>query len=376
MKTLHVITGLSSGGAERALYNVLSGGLANLFDSAVVSLSDGGVYAPHLRDLGVPVFELGMQRGRLRLATIAKLRALVRQQRPEVIQGWMYHGNLAASLAAMLAPGRPVVAWNIRQSLYKLSAEKWLTRQVIRCNRLISHCPDVILYNSCTSRRQHENFGFAAKSGHIIANGFDTEGLAPVPECRVGARQAAGIGQDEVVVGHVARFHPMKDHACFLRAALLVLELRPDIRFLLMGREVSFANPSLAGIVPDSLAGRFIFLGERSDAHKIMQAMDIVCQSSWSEAFPNVLGEAMASGMPCVATDVGDSADIVGDTGRIVPPSQPDKLAKAMLNLLTMSSKERVAMGCAARERIESRYALPAIVSQYAALYHQLVQEA
>ena len=376
MKVLHVITGLSSGGAERALYNILAGGLAKQFDSVVVSLRDGGVYASRLRALGVPVYELGMRSGLPGPATIARLRALVRQHRPDLIQGWMYHGNLAASLAAILAPGQPAVAWNVRHSLYQLSAEKPLTRQVIRGNRLLSSRPHAILYNSRLSREQHEAFGFSSTMGRVIANGFDTEALAPTSEQRAAARELIGIEESDVVVGHVARFHPMKDHAGFLRAALRVLERRPETRFLLLGRGVSFENPALRGIVPDALADRFIFLGERTDAHQLMHAMDILCMSSaWGEAFPNVLGEAMASGVPCVATDVGDSADIVGDTGRIAPPSQPDALAEALLEFLAISATERVAMGRAARQRIEARYALPAIVSQYAEMYNQLVQE-
>jgi glycosyltransferase involved in cell wall biosynthesis len=167
----------------------------------------------------------------------------------------------------------------------------------------------------------------------------------------------------------------MKDHAGFVRAALQVLKRRPGTRFLLLGRDVSFENPALMGIVPDALADRFIFLGERPDAHQLMHAMDILCMSSaWGEAFPNVLGEAMASGVPCVGTDVGDSANIIGDTGRFAPPGQPYALAEALLELLAMSSEERVAIGCAARQRIEARYALPAIVSQYADMYNQLAR--
>lgn len=375
MKLIHVITGLASGGAERALYNILTGGLAKQFDSVVVSLRDGGVYASRLRALGIPVYELGMRSGFPGPTTIARLRSLLQQHRPDLIQGWMYHGNLAASLAAILAPGQPAVAWNVRHSLYQLSAEKPLTRQVIRGNRLLSSSTHAILYNSRLSREQHETFGFTSTMGRVIANGFDTEALSPTLEQWAAARQRIGIKESDVVVGHVARFHPIKDHATFLRAALRVLQHRPETRFLLLGRNVSLENPALEGIVPDALAERFIFLGECSDVHHLMQAMDILCQSSRSEAFPNVLGEAMASGVPCVATDVGDSADIIGETGRLSPPRQPNALAGAMLELLALPSEERIRLGRAARARIEARYALPAIVSQYADVYDHLVQQ-
>jgi glycosyltransferase involved in cell wall biosynthesis len=375
VKTLHVITGLATGGAERALHNLVAGGLAEKFGSAVVSLRDEGVYGPRIRALGVPVHTLDIRLGVPGPRTISKLCSLVREIRPDVIQGWMYHGNLAASLAAGRSSGRQAVVWNIRHSLYDLADEKPLTRQVIRTNRLLSGRADAILYNSWLSREQHETFGFASTRSRVIANGFDTAVLEPTLERRTAARRALGIAEGVPVVGHVARFHPMKDHAAFLRAALAVAERRPDVRFFMIGRDVSLDNPALSGIVPASLADRFICLGERSDVHELMQAMDVFCQSSWSEAFSNVLGEAMASSVPCVATDVGDSTDIVGNTGCIVPPRNSDALAEAMLELLALPDEERAALGRKARERIEANYALPAVVSQYGELYEQLMRE-
>nr|MDA3877952.1 glycosyl transferase family 1 [Halothiobacillus sp.] len=147
MNVLHIITGLSTGGAERALYKVLAGGLAQSGNSAVLSLRDEGAYGRKIRDLGVPVYTLGMQRGVPGPLAVTRLRRLVRSLRPAIVQGWMYHGNLAAWLAQRMAPGRPALAWNIRHSLYGLSGEKRATRQVIRANRWLSGAPDALLYN-------------------------------------------------------------------------------------------------------------------------------------------------------------------------------------------------------------------------------------
>jgi len=363
------------GGAERALYNVLSGGLAERFDSAVLSLGDEGTIGPRIRDLGVPVYTLNVSSGLPSPKALARLRKIVRSINPDVLQGWMYHGNLAASITGKFSSGRPAVVWNVRHSLYDLAVEKLLTRQVIRANRWLSYGAGAIIYNSRVSNDQHEAFGFDGTRSRVIPNGFDLETLKPDMMAGASVREEFGIPKDATVIGHVARFHPMKDHAGFLRAAVTVAQKRLNVHFLLIGRGVSLDNPALVGIVPSDLASRFICLGERSDVYDLMQAMDVLCLSSaWGEAFPNVLGEAMASGVPCVATDVGDSADIIADTGRIVPTGQPHMLAAALLDMLDMPVTERLALGRAARKRIEAKYALPVIVSQYAELYEQLIQ--
>jgi glycosyltransferase involved in cell wall biosynthesis len=366
---------LNTGGAERALYNVLAGGLAEA-EHFVLSLQGEGTYGSRIRALGVPVYTLDMLGGLPGPRALWRLRQVVRGVRPDIIQGWMYHGNLAASMAARMTPGlRPAVAWNVRHSLYSLAAEKRLTRQVIRANRWASAGADAIIYNSRLSRKQHEGFGIAASRGQVIPNGFDTDQLRPDAECGRATRKALEIPSRATVIGHVARFHPIKDHASFLRAVVDVMSRHADVVCLMVGREVNLENPALAGVVPPELEGRFRFAGERNDVPNLMRAMEVLCQSSWSEAFPNVLGEAMALGVPCVATDVGDSRDIVGDTGEVVPPSDSKALANGLLAMLGRPAEERAALGRAARVRIEERYDLPQVLEQYSTLYSKLVSE-
>lgn len=372
MRVLHLITGLSTGGAQRALHNLLEGGLGHKYDSAVLSLQDEGSMGSRIRELQVPVHQLHMRRNIPTLGTVMRLRQIVRQLQPDVIQGWMYHGNLSACLAAHLAPNNPSVVWNIRHSLYDLKAEKPLTRHVIRANRLLSANPQGIIYNSSLSRIQHEAFGFQSSKASLIPNGFDLQQLQAKQETGAAVRHELSLPLNAIVIGHVARFHPMKDHASFLKAAVRVAQEHPLVRILLVGREVSLQNPALAGIVPPRLVDRFVFMGERNDAHRLIQAMDSFCLSSWSEAFPNVLGEAMACGIPCVTTDVGDSGDIVQDTGMIVPASDTDSLAVALETMIRKSPQERRTLGRAARARVENHYSLDAVVERYSDLYETL----
>ena len=372
MRILHIITGLNTGGAERALYNLLYGGLANKFDNEVISLSEGGAFGARIIDLGVSVHCLGMRRGLPSPPSVAKLLRRVKDFQPDVIQGWMYHGNVAAWLAHFFSPEGPELAWNIRHSLYDLGQEKLLTRQVIRANCWLSKRPMAIVYNSRLSRRQHEAFGFSSLAGRVIPNGFDLECFSTAEDIRWRVRAELGIPQDAVVVGHVARFHPVKDHEGFLRAAVRVAGRLERVHFILGGCDVVLGNPSLSGLVPETMQARFHFLGERGDVPDLMRAMDVFCQSSWSEAFPNVLGEAMATSVPCVATGVGDSADIIGDTGVVVPPRDAEALAGGLERLLTTPLEERRALGAAARARVEAHYALGAVVEQYAELYSKI----
>lgn len=374
MKVLHVITSLNTGGAERALLNLLAGGLAKNTKSVVLSLQDEGSIGPQIKALGVPVYTLRMRRGIPGLKAVARLFQVVRGFQPDIIQGWMYHGNIAASLAGCFVPKDTKISWNVRQSLYDLQAEKPLTRKVIKSARLLSGRVPSIIYNSNLSRCHHESFGFDDKHSKVIPNGFDLDYLAPcLKECQA-IREEFGIKENTIIVGHVARFDPMKDHASFLKAAVHVSRQINDIKFLVVGREVSPNNSALRGIVPAELLDRFVFTGERRDVYKIMKAIDVFCLSSWSEAFPNVLGEAMAAGVPCVTTDVGDSKEIVGNTGVVVPPFDSVSLAEGLLSVIRMSGDRRRELGGAARERVKERYSLEKIVQQYQKLYEELIR--
>ncbi|NOZ51526.1 MAG: glycosyltransferase [Gammaproteobacteria bacterium] len=374
MKIIHIITGLDTGGAERALYNLLYGGLADHFNCHIISLSGEGTMGPLIRELGVPVTTLGMRGGRLSLSGLVKLRRVVREFQPDLIQGWMYHGNLGVNLARALAPGCPSLVWNIRHSLYDLGNEKLMTQKVIRLNKFFSTSPDALLYNSQLSRKQHESFGFSSLNGRVIPNGIDVQKFCFSDEARKRVRLELSIPVDTQVVGHVARLHPMKDHPAFLRVAVKLALKYPTLHFLLSGLGVSFESEILEQLVPAQVRDRFHLLDERDDVSELMSAMDIFCLSSaWGEGFPNVIGEAMAAGVPCVATDVGDSAIVIGDVGVAVPLRDEEALAAGIESLLSMPREERRALSVRVRERIETSYTLTVIVEQYVALYETLM---
>ena len=375
VRVVHIITGLGVGGAEYALYNLLQSGLKEEFDNYVISLSDIGTIGKKIEALDVPVTAIGLKSSPLKFRSLLEFRRVICGFQPDLIQGWMYHGNLFAALAKIVQRNRTVLVWNIRHSLYDLSHEKFITRQIIRANRVLSALPEALLYNSQLSRDQHEGFGFAAGNGQVIPNGIDLERFRFEGGAQCAMRAKLGIPENSLVIGHVARLHPMKGHTEFLNAAGMVSLRCHNAHFVLIGRGVSIDNPSLRKYIPGSELDRFHLLGERSDVPDLMCAMDVFCQSSWSEAFPNVLGEAMASRLPCVATDVGDSALILGSCGVLIAPNDKAGLVAGMVSLLSLSAQDRLFLGARARSRIKENFDLKTIVQRYKALYKTLVSQ-
>lgn len=376
MRILHVITGLDTGGAEMMLLKLLSAG-ASVASSAVVSLGSKGTLGPRIEALGVPVLGLGLTRVMPNPIAALTLLRFARRSGADLVQGWMYHGNLAASLARLGMQRRVPVLWSIRQSLYDIGAERRTTAAAIRLGARLSWRAAAVIYNSETSAVQHEALGYRASRRVVIPNGFDCEVFRPSEVARQRVRAALGIEQDAVVIGLFARFHPMKDHRGFLQAAAALAGAHPAVRFLLVGKGVDANEPALARVIAErGLQPNVLLLGERSDMPELTAALDVACSASArGEGFANVIGEAMACGVPCVVTDVGDSARIVGATGIVVPARDPDALARALGELLGAGPARRHELGVAARRRIETDYSLPAIAERYLALYRQQITQ-
>ncbi|MCP5143695.1 MAG: glycosyltransferase [Gammaproteobacteria bacterium] len=375
LKILHVITGLELGGAERMLHRLLAHATPCDGTRAVVSLIAPGPMAAPIEALGIPVHSLNMRRGLPGVAGWWRLRTLVREFDAQLVVAWMYHANLMSRLA--VPAGGPPVIWGVRQSLSATGEERWSTRAAIRAGAWLSAHATRIVYNSDTSRRQHEASGFAADKSIVIANGFDTTLFRPQPALRGPLRHTLGIPAGRIVVGHVARYHPMKDHAGLLAAAAVCLSRNQNMHFVLAGSGVDVGNAELMQhVAAHGLENHVSLLGPRNDIERILPALDIVVQSSASrEGLPNAIGEAMACGIPCVATDVGDSRVLMGDSGLCVPPRDPHALAGALCRLATTDAADRTARGQAARKRIIAHYGMQACVAGFENLMKEVAGE-
>jgi glycosyltransferase involved in cell wall biosynthesis len=377
IKVMHVITALGPGGAETMLCEMASGMDGTKFQNEVVSLTGILDLAGRIQGLGVRVRTLHMNAAAPNPLLVVRLAQWMRESKPDVIQTWMYHANLMGALAARLAGSIPVV-WGIHHSTLDPRVDKRRTILINRaCAFLSRRLPARIVFCSEASLRIHKELAYAAEKLEVIPNGFDLQKVKPDPAARLSVREELGLPAETPLIGMAARFHPQKDHQNFARAASLLHRQIPGVHFLLCGLDVNRQNTKLTQWIEGAgIRDSCHLLGVRQDMARLFAAMDIATTASVSgEAFPIVIGEAMACEIPCVVTNVGDSALIVGNTGKVVPPSDPAGLARAWRELIEAGSEVRRSLGTAARRRIEQNFALPAIVNRYQAVYEGLASQ-
>lgn len=411
---LWLTTALGTGGAEMMLTQIITG--LPYHRHTVISLTSGGKYIEPLRAAGAEVHTLDMPAGQPTPRALLRLITLAWKAKPTVIMGWMYHGCLAAVLVKLFRLGLGRVIWNIRQSLYDLSLEKRGSVMVIKSLKWLAIFSETITYNSQLSARQHEAIGYPRTKTRLIPNGFDltkwVPGLAPLPaEEDHSLRQSVagrgwvrgahgpesaqslpltptlspegdpsqsrpalpGRGGRAILIGRFGRFTAMKDYPTFLEAAALIIKQVPQTEFILVGTGIDATNSKLTSHIEKLGIQKHVhLLGERLDLPAITASLDIaVSSSSFGEGFPNVVGEAMACGVPVVATDIGDTAWVMGETGTLVPAKDPAKLAEACLHLLNLPKAERQALGEKGRQRIIEHFSLASVLQYFDELLQQ-----
>jgi glycosyltransferase involved in cell wall biosynthesis len=374
LKILHLITDLNTGGAETSLYRLLASMDCERFDSQVVSLITPGPLGEKIASLGIPVRSLDMRPGRPTPAALLRLTSWLRREKPDILQTWLYHADLLGILAARAAR-IPVVVWNVRNSEMELSQYRRLSGLVVRTCARLSGWPQAVVSNSHAGRDFHVRSGYHPARWVIIPNGIDTRVFKPDPEAYRWLRRELGLAPETVLIGQVARYDPMKNQAGFLMAAGELSRTGIQAHFVMAGSGVTDENAALGEVVKQQgLTGRVHLLGRRDDMPRIEAALDLLTSASiFGEGFPNVVAEAMACGVPCVVTDVGDSALLVGETGRVVPAHDPGALAGAWSDLLSMPPEGRRELGRQARERILGRFSLEKMAAAYSQLYWDII---
>ncbi len=376
IKVAHIIAGLDSDGAETVLHTLTSRMDRDRFENEVISLTGFGPMSERLKASGVRVRGLGMQRGVPNPYHLVRLSRWLKESQPNVVQTWMYHADLVGGIAATMA-GRAAVVWGIHHTSLEPSQNKRLTIWTARmCARLSRRIPKRIVCCSEVSRQGHVQFGYAAEKMEVIPNGFDLQEFHPDAEARSSLRRELGITEETPLIGMAARFHLQKGQRNFAEAAGRLHARLPEAHFVLCGRGIDGNNAELKAWIEQGGTGLqrvCHLLGSRQDMPRFFAALDVATSSSLSEAFPMAVGEAMACGTPCVVTNVGDSAMIVGDTGKVVPAEDPRALAEAWQALLDSGAAARKQLGQAARNRVEQRFSVSAIVERYQELYREVL---
>jgi glycosyltransferase involved in cell wall biosynthesis len=373
-KVLHVITGLSVGGAELMLARLLERMDRSRSSSAVVSLTTGP--PPGAFD-GTTVYALGMRPGLPDPRGLVTLGRIVAHEQPDVVQTWLYHADLVGLVAAKWK-STAAVAWNLRCAALTVQESSRAVVAVRTVLARLSSFPDVVVANSEAGREAHQAYGYHPRRWAVIPNGFDTSVLQPDATTRARTRAALKVRPTTTVIGLVARLHAIKDHGTFFEASAELVRTHPDVVFVLAGLGLESGNPTVKaffdrfGLDP----AHYRLRGTQDRIEQLLPACDICTLTSTSEGFPNAIGEAMATGVPCVATDAGDCRRLVGDTGRVVPVRQPRALADAWRSVLTLEPAERAGLGGRARLRIIETFSLDRVVAQYVALYEDLAASA
>lgn len=343
------------------------------FRAQVLSLTDLGAKSDEIRALGIPVEAVGMKRVTPNPMAMLRLMRFLRASKPDIVHTWMYHADLAGGLAARLAT-RSSIIWCVRHGVLDDTMGR-RTRAVVRlCAMLSAYVPDRIVMCSQAAREAHVYAGYEPGRICVIPNGVDLSRFAPSDPARHRVRHELRVPVSALVGIHVARLDPQKDHQNLIKSCAVVMKSVPNFYLIMCGDGITDDNRWLAQALADAGVPRerVRLLGRRNDVADLFNAADVAVSSSFGESFPNVLAEAMACGIPCVTTDVGDSAYIVGDTGRIVPPRDVAALGAAIIDLLSATREAKEALRRSTRARVQSLFDIREVASMYQNLYHNL----
>lgn len=369
MRVVHVITGLDDGGAEAVLYRLCKND--EDYEHVVISLLDRGKYGSLLEEIGIPVYVLNMRIGLSFFLRLNNLRKLIKELKPDVIQTWMYHADLLGGLAGRLAGVRNIT-WGVHHTTLVKGRSQRLTILVAKLNAFLSGLiPKNIIYCAQKSREVQESIGFNKNIGFVVSNGYEIQNYKPDMSLRKKFRNSQSIHDEEFLIGHVGRYDPQKDHKNLISALGILKKKGVKFKSVIIGTNLDDDNKILKNLQMEyDLDSEVRFLGRRDDIPSVMNGINLfVLSSSFGEAFPNVLNEAMACGTPCVTTDVGDAALIVGETGWVVPPKDPQALADAIM-LATQENQKDVCRAWlnrkhASRERIVENFSIEKMIDGY-----------
>jgi glycosyltransferase involved in cell wall biosynthesis len=363
LKTLFLARSLEIGGAERQIV-LLAGELRRRgHDIKVCLFYSRGELGDELRGAGVLINSLE-KRGRWDIFRfLFRFLNLLWNEKPEILYSFLPIPNALALFSKFISPKTKVV-WGVRGSFIDHSKYDWLTWTAYKVELYLSRFSDLIISNSRAGRDYAVNNGFPSEKTIVIFNGVDDAVFQPNPEAGRSLRDSWCANDNGCLIGLIGRLDPIKGHSVFFRAAAKIVEKRNDVRFVCVGDGPEDYRQNLQNLAEDlGIANKVVWAGGRTDMPAVYNALDLLCSSSHGEGFPNVIGEAMVSGVPCVVTDVGDCAELVGETGIVVPPKDPEALATGLLEMLNRLS-ENPGLKVTVRKRILERFSKEVLIQK------------
>jgi len=367
MKVLHIITGLNKGGAETLLCNLCE--YDNQFKHTIISLSDIKDFDLSFSKKNIKVFSLNFQDGKIKISGIYKLYRLIKKFNPDIVQTWMIHADFIGGIVARLA-GIKNIFWGVHHTILLPGKVKFSTIFILKCNAFLSNfVPKKIIYCAEKSRLIQESIGFNKSKGLVIQNGYNIKNFSQNDILRKDFRNELGCSDNDFLIGHVGSYHPLKDQSSLIDALAFLNKKGFEYSAVLVGKNLDNNNHDLVSKIRENgLTDHIILLGERNDIPAVMNGIDLFVLSSLSEAFPNVLNEAMACGTPCVTTNVGDASLIVDNTGWVVPPKDPKAIANAVFNAVDEKQSDNLTWTKRKNEchkRIADHFTLEKMLKKY-----------
>jgi glycosyltransferase involved in cell wall biosynthesis len=373
MHICHLITGLGTGGTPVMLRKLLESLQGSSLRFTVIGMISDNAVGEQIEKLGIPVHRLGMRAGRPSARGIWQLMRLLKSDPPDLLQTWLYHADLLGSAVAPFC-GRPPVVWNIRHATLTPGVDSRSTLLAARLGaRLSWRSPRAVVINTESGKKVHIDAGYDPSRFEVLPNGFEVARFAPSVEARRQLRTELGLAIETPLVGLVARYSRLKGQDVFVRAMKDVAAQHPDLNFVLCGQDISWGNAELAAMIETTgCRGRWHLLGPRQDTPRIQAALDLAVCPSLSEAFSNSIGEALSCGVPCVASDVGDSALLIGEAGMLVPPGDATALAAATGSFFSLGEYQRFRLSQLAREQILQRFDIQGVAGRYERLWFEI----
>lgn len=343
MKIVHIIIGLNVGGAELMLKRlVLHSQEKKEFQHSVISLTDIGVIGIDLRSKGIAVYTLDMKSMLSLSRTFVRLRKLLKEIQPDVVQTWMYHADFLGGLAAK-SVGVKNIIWGIRTTDVSQGSSTLTVHLSKLCAKLSYHIPNSIICAAHVSKDYHTGIGYDESKMVVIPNGFDLKSLIATDEDGLEIRRENNLSTDDIVIGSIGRFNHVKNQKLFVDVAAILLKEHPSLKFMIVGKENTVENTELMSWINNyNIADNFILLGQRDDIPKCFKAMNVFCLHSKTEGFPNVLVEAMANGVKCISTDVGDAKRIIGNYGYLVPKDDLKSLSSNIQRVINCERTSKI----------------------------------